>query len=251
MYKSRELQSYTELNWRTTGHCNFLGEILQTELTNLSISRSSPATDDHVQHDSDLEDSELHLPQPVLASPSIPTILKSKIEVKTSQKLTISDMTPVKVLKVVVEHIVRSEEVASPSLMSFRLRVFSGRIPRPNNESDYDTWRTNVKLILTDPAVNDLQRSRKVIDSLLPATDLVKNLSPHASLATYLELLDSAYGTVEDGDELFAKFMSTLQNAGEKPSVYLHRLQVVISVAVKRGGVPAEESDRHLPKQFC
>lgn len=66
-----------------------------------------------------------------------------------------------------------------------------------------------------------------------------------------MKLLDSAYSTVEDGDELFARFLATLQNAGENPSNYLHRLQAVLSTAMRRGGVSAEEFDRHLLKQFC
>lgn len=76
-------------------------------------------------------------------------------------------------------------------------------------------------------------------------------MSPQASATDYLQLLDSGYGTVEDGDELFAKFMGTLQNNGEKPSSYLQRLQVTLSTTMKRGGVPADELNRHLLRQFC
>lgn len=67
----------------------------------------------------------------------------------------------------------------------------------------------------------------------------------------YLNLLDSAYGIVEDGDELFAVFLNTLQDSGEKPSQYLHRLQTVLTKVLKRGGVSANEVDRHLLRQFC
>lgn len=42
-------------------------------------------------------------------------------------------------------------------------------------------------------------------------------LGLHATPRGYLDLLDSAFGTMEDGDELFAKFLSAMQNAGEKP----------------------------------
>lgn len=79
----------------------------------------------------------------------------------------------------------------------------------------------------------------------------MKHLGPRALPNAYLELLDSAFGTVADGDECFAKFLSTLQNSGEKPSEYLHRLQVVLNTAMKRGGVPVTELNRHLLKQFC
>ena len=67
---------------------------------------------------------------------------------------------------------------------------------------------------------------------------------------TYLQILDSTYGTVQDGDELYAKFMELFQDAGEKPSAYLQRLQVALNLAAKRGGVLATELDRHLLNQL-
>lgn len=163
-----------------------------------------------------------------------------------------SYINPPGVQRMVVEHIVRSEAPVSQMNMSFRLRSFSGRTPCPSHETDFDTWRNSVELILQDTSLSDLQRSRKILDSLVsPAADVVKHLSPQALPTTYLELLDSAFGTVEDGDELFAKFLSTLQDAGEKPSHYLYRLQTVLAKALKRGGVSATETDRHLLRQFC
>lgn len=154
--------------------------------------------------------------------------------------------------KVVVEHTVRSEALVSPVNASFRLRNFSGKLPCPSHEVDFDTWRHSVELLLQDPNLSDLQRSQKILDSLVPpAANVVKPLGPEALPSAYLELLHSAFGTVEDGDELFAKFLNTLQDAGEKPSHYLHRLQAALSEALKRGGVVASEADRHLLRQFC
>lgn len=155
--------------------------------------------------------------------------------------LSLSDVNPTDVQRVIVEHIVRSEEAKSFTHAP-RLRAFSGRSPRPNNEVDFDTWRSNVELLMSEPGMSDFQCTRRIMDSLLsPAADLTKHLSSRASAADYLQLLDSAYGTVEDGVELFAKFMTTLQDNGEKPSSYLQRLQVTLSMALRRGGVPAED----------
>ena len=100
--------------------------------------------------------------------------------------------------------------------------------------------------------MSELCRTRRVLDSLSPpAANLVKRLGPQASPRAYLDLLDSAFATVEDGDELFARFLSTLQDAGEKPSEYLQRLYIVLSKVIKQGSLPASESDRHLLRQFC
>lgn len=99
--------------------------------------------------------------------------------------------------------------------------------------------------MMKDSSVSDLEKSRKILESLLvPASDVIRHLGPEA-------LLDSAFATVEDGEELFAQFMNTLQESGEKPSTYLQRLQVALNNAVHRGGVPVQEVDKHLLKLFC
>lgn len=166
--------------------------------------------------------------------------------------LSLSDMNPPDIQKVVVEHIVRSQDVVPPMQSQMRLRSFSGKTPRPNNETDYDTWRTHIDLLQSDPSIPPLQISRKILESLLPpAADIVKGLRPESSPVAYLQLLDSAFGTVEDGEELFAQFLNTLQDPGEKPSTYLHRLQAALNRVSKRGGVACKEVDKHLLKQFC
>lgn len=170
----------------------------------------------------------------------------------TCSLLSMNDVNPPAVQRVVVKHVMRANEAMSPMHSSFRLRPFSGKSPRPNSELDYDTWRANVDLFLTDPSMSDLHRTRKILDSLLPpATDVIKHVSPQALPSMYLQLLDSVYGSVEDGDELLAKFMGTLQNNDEKPSDYLNRLQVALSAAVRRGGIAESERNRYLLKQFC
>ncbi len=161
-------------------------------------------------------------------------------------------LNPPDIQRLVVEHVVRTEEANTHALATTRLRVFSGRIPRPVNEIEYDTWHTSVDFILKDPTISSFHGSRKILDSLLPpASDIVKHLGPEATPSEYMQLLDSAFGTVEDGDELLAKFMNTLQNAGEKPSVYLSRLQAALTIAVKRGGALSSEANRQLLRQFC
>lgn len=174
------------------------------------------------------------------------------ISERRAPSFLINDMNPPEIQKVVVEHIVRREDLGPHLQSPVRLRSFSGKTPRPTNETDYDTWRSHIELLLNDPSMSHLQISRRILESLLPpAADVVKGLRPESPPVAYLQLLDSAFGTVEDGEELFAQFMNTLQDPGEKPSTYLHRLQLTLNLAVKRGGVASKEVDRHLLKQFC
>lgn len=177
--------------------------------------------------------------------PSTPS--KEKIQ----PTLKLSDVNPSDIQKVIVEHIVRNEDSALQVHTSLRLRSFSGRVPRPNSEVDYETWRSSVELLLKDATQSDLYKSRKLLESLLsPAIDIVKHLTPDSPPSVYLEILDSAFGTVEDGDDLFAKYLNTMQDNGEKPSAYLQRLQVMLSTTLRRGGVIASDLDRHLLRQF-
>lgn len=67
----------------------------------------------------------------------------------------------------------------------------------------------------------------------------------------YLQILDSAYSTVQDGEEIFAQFLNTLQDPGEKPSSYLQRLLFTLNTVVKRGGIAASETNKHFLRQFC
>lgn len=153
------------------------------------------------------------------------------------------DLNPPEVQRYVVEHVVRSSDTSTHA--THRLRPFS------THEMDYDTWRSGVELVLRDPAISDLQRSRIIRDSLLPpACDMVKHLGHDALPDVYLQQLESAYGTVQDGEELYAKFMDTYQNHGEKPSEYLRRLQVALQHAVRRG-VSERDMDKRLLAQFC
>lgn len=162
------------------------------------------------------------------------------------------DLNPPSVQRVVVEHVVRSSETTSHFAIPSRLRAFSGKSPRPNNEADYDTWRTSVEVLMKDPAISDLNCTHRILDSLLPpAAEMTKHLGPQAKPSAYLDILDSAFGAVEDGDELYARFLSTLQNEGEKPSSFLQRLHVCLSMTMRRGGVSASEFDKQLLKQFC
>ena len=235
-----------------------LEDILKEELANLSVSSeppvSAPANDTEtnplVQSYSSPDPPFVHSTQ---SNDPTPNLNQNLIDLNfQTQSNPTLELNPPSVQRVVVEHVVRSTETHSHSSMSTRFRSFSGRIPRPNHEADYDTWRTSVEVLINDPTISDLSCTQRILDSLLPpATDLTKHLGSHAKPSEYLKVLDSAYGAVEDGDELFARFMNTLQNNGERPSIYLQRLHVCLTKAMQRGGVSASEFDKQLLRQFC
>ncbi|XP_019727185.1 zinc finger CCHC domain-containing protein 12-like [Hippocampus comes] len=155
---------------------------------------------------------------------------------------------PLHVQKVVVEHIVRNE----PTYTSHtRIRTFSGRIPRPNGEVDYETWRSQVDLLLSDSSLTDAHKVRRILESLLsPASEIVKPLGVAAPPNAYVDQLESAFGVVEDGEELFTSFLCSNQNSGEKSSAFLSRLHSLLTRVISRGGAAATNADGLLLKQF-
>lgn len=174
-----------------------------------------------------------------------------EVRIFLSKRRKNMDSTP-EVQCVVVKHTVKSSEIASQIQSPCKLKSFSGRLPQPKFEVNYDTWCSSVEFCLNDPSISASQMVRKIRERLLPpAANIVKSLGPQASPREYLNLLDSAYTTVEDGDELFVQFLNNNQNAGEKASDYLQRLHTAMSCVVKRGGIPACDSDKQLLKQFC
>lgn len=209
---------------------------LVTSPTQTPVKIVTDVTHSH-EHDS------LSLPSGAEAAPSTK---------KPGFYLPSEQLTSAEVQKIVVEHVIRNSDMVSQYHGLTKLRSFSGKTPCPNLESDYDTWRSNVDFCLADPSMSDKLTVRRIVESLLPpAANVVKHLGPNSSPHDYLSLLDSAYGIVDDGDELFAKFLNTNQNSGEKPSSYLQRLQAALSKVVKRGGVAAADSECQLLKQFC
>ncbi len=210
-------------------------EEVVTNLTQTSVKVVTDSTPSH-EHDS----LSLIVGAEALTSPKKPALYLP------SEQLISPDIQ-----KVVVEHVIRNSDVSQYHGHT-KLRCFSEKTPCPNLESDYNTWRSNVDFFLADPAMSDKLTVRRIVESLLPpAANVVKHLGPNSSPHDYLSLLDSAYGTVDDGDELFAKFLNTNQNSGEKPSSYLQRLQTALSRVVKQGGIAAVDSDRQLLRQFC
>lgn len=78
--------------------------------------------------------------------------------------MAFSELNPPGIQRYVLEHIVKNDDGAV-HVSSQRLRSFSGRVPRQQHDSDYEAWRSGVDLLLKDPAVSDLQRSRKILET--------------------------------------------------------------------------------------
>lgn len=96
---------------------------------------------------------------------------------------------PPDVQKIIVEHVIKSDNSISTNQGTKRLRPFSGKLPKPPNEVDFQTWSLHVELMIQDKIPVDMQR-RTILESLLPpASDLIRQLGPHADPCDYVKLI--------------------------------------------------------------
>ncbi|XP_051812334.1 uncharacterized protein LOC110972290 [Acanthochromis polyacanthus] len=226
--------------------------VLQVSVVRSAETASSPVSPDATLTDSGTDGQNLSLDPSNLTSRPPEKALPTQVGSVTSFFPYADDLNPPEVQRVVVEHIVKSSDFSSQIHAPAKLRPFSGKSPCPNFEVDYETWRSSIECHLADPSVSSAQLVRRIVDSLLPpAATVVKSLGPHANPKAFIDLLDSAYATVEDGDELFAQFLNVNQNSGEKPSNYLQRLQTFLNRIVKIKTIAPQDSDKQLLKQFC
>lgn len=116
-----------------------------------------------------------------------PRVLPSSTE-KTFQ-LSPDKLSTPEVQRVVVEHIVKSTEIATNFQSTVRLKPFSGILPCPKYEVDYDTWCNSLEFYMTDHSLSDVMLVRRIVHSLIPpAADVVKPLGPRATSKAYLDL---------------------------------------------------------------
>ncbi|XP_028983670.1 uncharacterized protein LOC114842218 [Betta splendens] len=129
-----------------------------------------------------------------------------------------------------------------------RLRIFSGTQPVPASEEQFDHWLEQAWLMVEESECTEKEKRRRLLESLKgPALEIVRAVrtSNHdAEAKTYLEALESAFGTAESGDDLYFAFRLLQQQPGEKLSDFLRRMERALSKVVQRGGLSHTEMDR-------
>lgn len=98
-----------------------------------------------------------------------------------------SDLNPPEVQRYVVEHVVRSGDGSMHLNPSQRLITFSGKVPMPAHEMDFDTWRSGVEMVLKDPSTHSttfteqLSEQKISIEKQLASLTAAQNKSPHSA----------------------------------------------------------------------
>lgn len=128
-----------------------------------------------------------------------------------------------------------------------RLRIFSGTVPTPSGEEQFDHWLEQAYLMVEESEGSAKDKRRRIMESLKgPALEVIKAVrlsDPDVSPDKCLEALENAFGLAESGDDLYFAFRMQQQQPGEKLSDFLRRLERCLSKVVQRGGLPPMAMD--------
>ncbi|XP_029968702.1 uncharacterized protein LOC115403829 [Salarias fasciatus] len=129
-----------------------------------------------------------------------------------------------------------------------RLRIFSGLLPVPPGEEQFDHWLEQAWLMVEESECLEREKRRRLMECLRgPALEIVKAVRDShsdSSPSDYLEALESVFGTAESGDDLYFAFRQMYQQPGEKLSDFLRRLERSLSKVVQRGGISPSNKDK-------
>lgn len=135
-----------------------------------------------------------------------------------------------------------------------RLCVFSGTVPTPAGEEQFDHWMEQAYLMVEESDCPPKEKRRRIMESLkgqaLEVVKAVRLSDPNVTTEKCLEALESAFGLAESGDDLYFSFRLQRQLPGEKLSEFLRRLERCLSKVVQRGGLPASSMDRARVEQL-
>uniref|UniRef100_A0A8C5E1I7 Paraneoplastic antigen Ma1 homolog n=1 Tax=Gouania willdenowi TaxID=441366 RepID=A0A8C5E1I7_GOUWI len=146
-------------------------------------------------------------------------------------------------IRAVADLIDKTNKPATESGGYRRLRIFSGIVPTPAGEEQFDYWLEQAYLMVEESDGSDKDKRRRIMESLKgPALEVIKAVrlsDPDVTPVKCLEALESAFGLAESGDDLYFSFRLLQQQHGEKLSDFLRRLERTLTKVVRRGGLPA------------
>ncbi len=152
------------------------------------------------------------------------------------------------ILRAVSDLLDKTSKTSSEHGSYRRLRTFSGLLPTPAGEEQFDHWLGQARLMVEECDCSRKEKRRRLMESLRgPALDIVKAARAsdlEVSPEDCLEALEHAFGTAESGEELYFAFRLLQQQPGEKLSDFLRRLEQSLNRVVARDGLPLGCADK-------
>ena len=132
-----------------------------------------------------------------------------------------------------------------------KLRQFSGTVPIPSGQVDFNTWYRAAARLGKHEELSVDEKLARIHNSLSsPALDMAQTALDSESPESVLQLLRNVYGSVEDPRDLLNDFHTTVMTTKEQPSEYLNRLYLKLQKLKSLDTLETEDASSSLLKQF-
>uniref|UniRef100_A0A3B1JFJ8 CCHC-type domain-containing protein n=1 Tax=Astyanax mexicanus TaxID=7994 RepID=A0A3B1JFJ8_ASTMX len=176
----------------------------------------------------------------------------STLHAKSTPQVQVS--SPESIIRAVSDLLEKTAKPHSESHAYKRLRIFSGTSPTPAGEENLENWLEQAKLMVEESNCSDGEKRRRIVESLkgsaLEIFQAVKVADPQASPVAYIEAIESSFGSMESGEDLYFAYRTMQQQSGERLSDFLRRLDRSLTKIVQRGGLPAALVDQARVEQL-
>ncbi|XP_075433607.1 paraneoplastic antigen Ma1 homolog isoform X2 [Ascaphus truei] len=135
-----------------------------------------------------------------------------------------------------------------------KLNTFSGVLPTPPGEEDFEDWKDHTLQVLDEWSCSEAVKRQRIVECLRPpASHIVRMYRVEHVDATaqgMVEVLTLTYGTKVDEIELFAQFNALRQEEGEKMSAFIRRIQLALWTLISNKVIPPHAVDGYRLNQL-
>lgn len=128
------------------------------------------------------------------------------------------------------------------------MKLFSGRAEPAQGEETLENWLSQVHEALPDWHIPEEEKLKRLMRTLRgPAQEvmgLLQASNPDLNVAEFLWAMNLVFGESESSITAHGQFLNTLQLQGEKPSLYVIRLEVQLQNAIQAGVLAESEANR-------
>lgn len=134
------------------------------------------------------------------------------------------------------------------SMAERNMKLFSGRAEPAQGEETFENWLSQVTGVLPDWHMPEEEKVRRLMRTLRgPAREVMRLLqaaNPGLDVEDFLRAMKLVFGESESSVTAHSKFVNTVQEPGEKSSLYVIRLEVQLQNAIQAGVFAEREANQ-------
>ncbi|XP_057616391.1 zinc finger CCHC domain-containing protein 18 [Chionomys nivalis] len=129
-----------------------------------------------------------------------------------------------------------------------KMKLFSGRAELIPGEETFENWLSQVHEVLPDWHMSEEEKLKRLMRTLRgPAREAMRLLqaaNPNLNVAEFLRAMKLVFGESKSSVTVRGKFLNTLQTYGERPSLYMIRLEMQLQDAIQAGVLAERDANR-------